>query len=136
MAKILLENNVESTKLCPNGQRNQSVTNQGWHAPSQVASSPVCAHGAQQATCLVQRGLCDGVLLDEQAVLVGDEQPEDAGQGGGGDLELEHVVVSLPLHAAREVALEELLHWIQVGKQVFLWGSDFHRDNVAISKPR
>lgn len=67
---------------------------------------------------------------------MGDEQPEDAGQGGGGDLELQHVVVSLPLHAAREVPLEELLHQIQVGKQVFLRGFDFHRDNVAISKPR
>lgn len=67
---------------------------------------------------------------------MGDEQPEDPGQGGGGDLELEHVVVSLPLHAAWEIPLEELLHWIQVRKQVFLWGFDFHCDNVAISKPR
>lgn len=67
---------------------------------------------------------------------MGDEQPEDPGQGGGGDLELEHVVVPLPLHAAREVPLEELLHRIQVWKQVFLRGFDFHCDNVAISKPR
>lgn len=62
---------------------------------------------------LVQRGLRDRVLLDEQALLVGEEQPEDPGQGGGGDLELEHVVVPLPLHAAREVPLEELFDGIQ-----------------------
>ena len=43
---------------------------------------------------------------------MGDEQPEDPGQGGGGDLELQHVVVPLPLDAAWEVALEELLHII------------------------
>lgn len=102
--------------------------------PPSLCTSSV--HGAPLATCLVQRGLRDRVLLNEQAVLVGDEQPEDPGQRGGGDLELEHVVVSLPLHAAREVSLEELFHWIQVRKQVFLWGFDFHCDNVAISKPR
>lgn len=67
---------------------------------------------------------------------MGDEQLEDPGQGGGGDLKLEHVVVSLPLHTAWEIPLEELLHGIQVRKQVILWGFDFHRDNVAISKPR
>ena len=66
---------------------------------------------------------------------MGDEQPEDPGQGGGGDLELQHVVVPLPLDAAWEVALEELLHGTQIRKQVVLWGSDFHRDNVAVSKP-
>lgn len=104
--------------------------------PAQTVCSPLPHTQGRRATCLVQRGLRDGVLLDEQAVLVGDEQPEDAGQGGGGDLELEHVVVALPLHAAWEVPLEKLFHRIQVGKQVFLWGSDLHRDNVAISKPR
>lgn len=67
---------------------------------------------------------------------MGDEQPEDPGQGGGGDLELEHVVVPLPLHAAGEVPLEELLHGVQVREQVVLWGFDFHCDDVAISKPR
>lgn len=66
---------------------------------------------------------------------MGNEQLEDPGQGGRGDLELEHAVVSLPLHAAREVALEELLHRIQIGKQVVLWRFDFHCDNVAVSKP-
>lgn len=66
---------------------------------------------------------------------MGDEQPEDPGQGGGGDLELQHVVVPLPLHAAWEVPLEELLHRTQVGKQVVLRGFDFHCDDVAISKP-
>lgn len=66
---------------------------------------------------------------------MGEEQPEDPGQGGGGDLELEHVVVPLPLHAAREVPLEELLHGVQVGKQVILWRSDLHCDDVAISEP-
>lgn len=66
---------------------------------------------------------------------MGDEQPEDPGQGGGGDLELQHVVVPLPLHAAWEVPLEELLHGAQVGKQVVLRGFDFHCDDVAISKP-
>lgn len=86
-------------------------------------------------TCLVQRGLSDGVLLNEEAVLVRQEQLEDPGQGGGGDLELEHTVVSLPLHAAWEVALEELLDRIQIGKQVVLWGFNFHCDNVAVSKP-
>lgn len=86
-------------------------------------------------TCLVQRGLSDRVLLNEEAVLVRQEQLEDPGQGGGGDLELEHTVVSLPLHAAWEVALEELLDRIQIGKQVVLWGFDFHCDNVAVSKP-
>lgn len=86
-------------------------------------------------TCLVQRGLSDGVLLNEEAVLVREEQLEDPGQGGGGNLELEHAVVSLPLHAAWEVALEELLDRIQIRKQVVLWGFNFHCDNVAVSKP-
>ena len=97
--------------------------------------SPGFAQLGTPQPCLVQCGLRDRVLLDEQAVLVGDEQPEDPGQGGGGDLELQHVVVPLPLDAAREVPLEELLHRAQVRKQVVLWGFDFHRDNVAISKP-
>lgn len=66
---------------------------------------------------------------------MGNEQLEDPGQGGGRDLELEHAVVPLPLHAAGEVALEELLHGIQVREHVILRGLDFHRDNVAVSKP-
>lgn len=39
--------------------------------------SSASARGAPQMTCLVQRGLRDRVLLDEQALLVGEEQPED-----------------------------------------------------------
>lgn len=65
---------------------------------------------------------------------MGEEELEDPRQGGGGDLELEHVVVPLPLHAAWEVPLEELLHRVQVRKQVVLRGFDLHCDDIAISK--
>lgn len=125
---------IPSRVAAAGGGRRPRARARARSAPPSRSAPPACAP-RRPPTRLVQRGLRDRVLLDEQAVLVRDQQPEDPGQGGGGDLELEHVVVPLPQHAAREAPPEELLHGAQVGKQVVLRRLDFHRDDVAVSKP-
>lgn len=81
-----------------------------WTPPGgkQVAAS------AQVATHLVQCCLGNRVVLDAEPLFVGHHQLKYPGQGGGGDLVLQRVVVLLPLDTARKGALHEVLHGLQV----------------------
>lgn len=82
---------------------------------------------------LVQRGLCDGVVLDPQGLLVIGQGGEDVGQGGagGGQLVLQHVPVLLLQRAAAQLALDELHH----GLQVRVGSCHPQDDGVAVPEP-
>lgn len=83
---------------------------------------------------LVQRRLRHRVIFDAQPFFVGHHHLEDPGQGGGGNLVLQRVVVLLPLNAAGEAALHEALHRLQLWGQANFSCLDFHGHDVAVAK--
>lgn len=89
---------------------------------------------ASVRTHLVQCCLGNRVVLDTEPLFIGHHQLKYPGQGGGGDLVLQRVVVLLPLDAAGEGALHEALHGLQVRGRARLSCLDFHGHYVAVAE--
>lgn len=90
---------------------------------------------ASVRTHLVQCCLGNRVVLDTEPLFIGHHQLKYPGQGGGGDLVLQRVVVLLPLNGAGEGALHEALHGLQVRGRARLSCLDFHGHYVPIAEP-
>ena len=70
-----------------------------------------------------------------ELLLVDQQRLEDPGQGRAADLVLQRVVVPLPLHAAGEHVLHEVLCRVQVRTETRRRPPDLHGHHVAVAKP-
>lgn len=100
----------------------------GWETGCCLSSR---SHGG---THLVQCCLGNRVVLDAEPLFIGHHQLKYPGQGGGGDLVLQRVVVLLPLDAAGEGALHEALHGLQVRGRARFSCLDLHGHYVAFAE--
>lgn len=103
----------------------------------QIVMLRLCGHFASShslGSYLVQCCLGNRVVFDAEPLFICHHQLKYPGQGGGGDLVLQCVVVLLPLNAAGEAALHEALDRPQIWGQARFSCLDFHGHYVAIAK--